>query len=297
VLVASFTLVTIVNLFALQTNDDWAVRSGDILRGLQFRLTPADQALVASPLATALATFGIIGVGASELVAYPYWCLEKGYARFTGPHEMTDEWADRARGWLRVLRWDAWCSMVVYTFATVAFYLLGASILGRIGLSPEGSDMIRTLSVMYEPVFGTWAQMLFLLGAFAVLYSTFFVSTAGHSRTFSDALRVCRITSGSETSRKRLITACCAVFPFLSLSVYVLFPHPARLVLASGVMQAIMLPMLGGAALFFRYRRCDPRVAPGRLWDVLLWISCFGLLLAGGWLALTKMFPSLEKLG
>ena len=30
----------------------------------------------------AFAAFGIIGVGASELIYYPYWCLEKGYASF-----------------------------------------------------------------------------------------------------------------------------------------------------------------------------------------------------------------------
>jgi hypothetical protein len=54
-------------------------------------------------------------------------------------------------------------------------------------------------------------------------------------------------------------------------------------------MQAIMLPMLGGATLYFRYRRCDPRIAPGRLWDLLLWISVFGLLLAGGSIALMKL--------
>jgi len=29
----------------------------------------------------------------------------------------------------------------------------------------------------------------------------------------------------------------------------------------------------------------------------MLWISAFGLLLAGGWLALTKLFPALERLG
>ena len=54
--------------------------------------------------------------------------------------------------------------------------------------------------------------------------------------------------------------------------------------------------MLGGAALYFRYRRCDPRITPGRLWDVMLWLSALGLLLAGGWLALTKLFPALEQL-
>ncbi len=46
-------------------------------------------------------------------------------------------------------------------------------------------------------------------------------------------------------------------------------------------MQAIMLPMLAFAALFFRYRRCDSRIEPGPLWDVLLWISAAGMLVAG----------------
>ena len=46
--------------------------------GLQLRL-PAEG------LVTAVAVFGITGVGATELFMYPYWCVEKGYARFTGP--------------------------------------------------------------------------------------------------------------------------------------------------------------------------------------------------------------------
>ncbi len=40
--------------------------------------------LPAGGLATAIAVFGITGVGATELVMYPYWCVEKGYARFAG---------------------------------------------------------------------------------------------------------------------------------------------------------------------------------------------------------------------
>jgi hypothetical protein len=49
-------------------------------------------------------------------------------------------------------------------------------------------------------------------------------------------------------------------------------------------MQALMLPMLAGAALFFRYRRNDARLAPGRLWDLALWTSAIGMLLSGGFL-------------
>ena len=45
-----------------------------------------------NPMATALATFGIIGVAAGELVFYPYWCLEAGYASFVGAKDNSKEW-------------------------------------------------------------------------------------------------------------------------------------------------------------------------------------------------------------
>ena len=51
---------------------------------------------------------------------------------------------------------DAWFSMVVFTVATVAFYLLGAAVLHPQGLDPKGKEMIPTLSLMYlKPLEGT----------------------------------------------------------------------------------------------------------------------------------------------
>jgi Mn2+/Fe2+ NRAMP family transporter len=296
-MVASFTVITIVNLIALQTNATYAITWQEIANGLSFRLTPKSEVLGVSPLATALMTFGIIGVGGNELVSYPYWCLEKGYARFTGPREDSPEWFARANGWMRVMRWDCWCSMVVYTFATIAFYLLGAAILGRIKLSPEGNEMIRTLAVMYEPVFGTWTQFLFLFGAFAVLYSTFFVANASHARVFPDTLRVFGIAAKDDASYRNRVRFFSGLFPFLCLIIYILIPKPTTLVLASGAMQAIMLPMLSGGALYFRYFRTDKRMAPGRVWDILLWLSAIGMLIAGGWLTLVILFPALKQFG
>lgn len=289
VMVASFTVITVANLVALQMTGDWAVTWGELWAGMQFRLPPSQASSGVSPVATALQTFGIIGVGASELVTYPYWCLEKGYASFTGPRDSSQAWEDRARGWLRVMRWDAMLSMVVYTFATMAFYLLGAAILGRVGLNPGGQTMIRTLAVMYEPVFGSWTQVLFLFGAFAVLYSTFFVANASHARVFPDALRVLNLGDSSDRAYRRNVRIYSGIFPLACLFVYLVFPNPAKLVLASGFMQALMLPMLSAAALYFRYYRCDDRLKPGLAWDICLWISAVGMLVAGGWLAYTKL--------
>lgn len=289
VLVATFTCVTIFTVLMLQFQPEWAVKGHELAAGLSFRLPPIVEGISRNPLATALAAFGIIGMGAGELIQYPYWCLEKGYARFTGTRDGTSQWIRRARGWLRVLQIDAWTSLVVYTFATVAFYLLGAAVLGRTGLNPGRADMIRTLTEMYVPVFGEWAPGIFLFGAFAVLYSTFFLSQAGNVRVVADGVGLFGLTDGSEKARQKWIRIFSAIWPLMSLGMYLFVKAPVAMILASGICQSIMLPMLGGAALYFRYRRCDVNLRPGRLWDAMLWISFAGFLVVGVW-ALLAVF-------
>jgi Mn2+/Fe2+ NRAMP family transporter len=285
-LVGMFTFITVYNLWRLQGSAEWAVKFEEVKYGFSLALPDSDTAV-----ATALATFGIIGVGASELVSYPYWCLEKGYAKFTGPRDLTDEWAHRARGWMRVMQWDAWTSMVVYTFATIAFFLLGAAILGRTGLDPEGNEMIRYLSVMYQPVFGSFAQTLFLFGAFAVLYSTFFVANASLARVASDAFRTLGFIRSDEANYRRFVRILSGLLPALCLISFLADFSPVKVVLASGVIQSIVLPMIGGAALYFRYRKSDARLAPSKCWDVLLWLSAIGMLITGCWTLWSRISP------
>ena len=82
---------------------------------------------------------------------YPYWCVEKGYARFVGPRDGPAEWIARARGWIRVMHLDIACSLVIYTMATVAFYLLGAGVLHRMGVVPAARDTVAVLSQHLHP--------------------------------------------------------------------------------------------------------------------------------------------------
>jgi Mn2+/Fe2+ NRAMP family transporter len=280
VLVIAFTGVTLLTLAMLQWTP-FSVSGAELASGLAFRLPPPQPDL--RPVATALAAFGIIGLGASELIMYPYWCLEKGYARHTGPRNQSPQWAERARGWLRVLQTDAWLSMAVYTFATVAFYLLGAAVLWRVGLNPSGSTMVRTLGQMYVPVFGPAAQSLFLVGAVAVLYSTFFVAAAGNARMVADGLGLFRVVDGSEAGRARWTRILSVIWPLLAFAVLLLVRAPVAMVLASGLAQALMLPLLGVAVLVFRFRRADPRLRPGRLWDACLLLSCLGFVVVAAW--------------
>src|SRR5262249_44494710 len=157
-----------------------------LLDGLEFRLP-------STGLATAVAVFGITGVGATELFMYPYWCGEKAYARFTGKRDPSPEWQNRARGWIRVMHFDIFSSMVIYTVATIAFYLLGAGILHGMGLVPAAKDMIPVVSNIYTQTLGPWALWLFYAGAIVTLYGTIFAATAANSRVFSDMFRLLKV--------------------------------------------------------------------------------------------------------
>ena len=143
-------------------------------------------------------------------------------------------------------------------------------------------DMVRTLAEMYAPVFGDWAVGVFVFGAFVVLYSTFFVNAAGNARMASDALVQFGVLP-NDAARQRWVQRLSVVWPLVSLALYLLVQAPVAMILAGGLAQAIMLPILGGAALFFRHRRSHPHLRPSRLWDVCLLLSCVAFLIVAGW--------------
>ena len=264
-MVASFTIFTIFAVISLYWTD-FGITGEQLADG--FRFSMPDNFIVA------FAAFGVIGVGASELIYYPYWCLEKGYAKFTGPREETDEWKARAQGWMRVLRWDAWASMVIYTGATVAFYLLGAAVLHSQNLSVDNTDLIPTLSAMYSESFGAFGLWMFFIGAFAVLYSTVFISTAGNTRLSVDVLRLFDLIHVDDEQRRRFwIRVASVVLPALYFFFYVTVGSPVTLVLVGAIAQAIMLPLLCFGALYHLHCDTDPELSPSRGWVFFLWIS------------------------
>jgi Mn2+/Fe2+ NRAMP family transporter len=278
-MVVAFTLVTI-GCVALLPVSGHPIPWGEVGRGLGFSL-PRES------IAYALAMFGITGVGAAELVAYPYWCIEKGYACKTGRRDESAAWLGRAKGWLRVMRLDCWVSCGIYTVATLAFYFLGAAVLhggGGKALPGTVGGMLDVLSRMYVPVMGSRVAIWFMvIGVFAVLYSTLFAATGANSRVLADFLKVNGFVSFDRPGdRKRLVRLFCIIFPIIDLALFLWVGNPLKMVIIGGVAQALTLPMLGAAAIYLRYRRTDQRLAPGKAWDLFLWVSLAGLILAAG---------------
>ena len=270
-LVCFFTLTTVANVGFVQATD-FAIRGAEIWEGLKGHI-PDDGLLIA------FGVFGITGVGASELIYYPYWCLEKGYARFCGPTSDASEWAARSKGWIRILRIDAWLAMVIYTLATIAFYLLGAAVLhGRTPL-PEKDQMMSTLSEMYRTSFPTAGYVVFLVGAFVVLYSTFFVSAASLARVLTDFVHIVgRVNFRDARHRANWTAFFVVLLPILWCLVAIAIPgQPVVLVTIGAVAQALTLPPIAAAAIYLRYKRTDRRVAPNIVTDLFLWIAAAGM--------------------
>ena len=264
--VALFTMITVlaaVVLSRMSAYFSWT----DVFRGLVPQVPLRG-------LATAVAVFGITGVGASELFMYPYWCVEKGYARFTGPREDTPAWRARAFGWIRVMHVDITCSLVVYTLATVAFYLLGAGVLHGMGVVPSARDMIPVLSNIYTRTLGPWALWVFYAGALVTLYGTIVANAAGQSRLLADMMRVLGLFPRHDYARRlawrRFFVVVLTVVP---AALYLLLASPVRMVVAGGIAQSVMLPVFAGAVLHLRHRCLPPEVAPPSWVTAALWLA------------------------
>jgi manganese transport protein len=261
----------------------------DLLDGFAFDL-PKDG------LVTAIAVFGITGVGASELFMYPYWCVEKGYARFAGKGDGGREWQARARGWIRVMNVDILASMVIYSVATAAFYMLGAGVLHPAGLVPKGMDMIPVLSNMYTQTLGPWALWLFYVGAIATLYGTIFAATAGNSRALADTAGLLGgFQRNDYPARLKFLNRFVWVALIVPVVLFFVFRSPVNMVKAGGVAQAAMLPILAIGALYLRHKRLPHEVRPNRLSTVVLWIAAITMILAVGYALGRELYISILK--
>jgi Mn2+/Fe2+ NRAMP family transporter len=225
-------------------------------------------------LATAVAVFGVTGVGTGELFMYPYWCLEKGYARFAGPRDGGAAWAERARGWIRVMHVDIVASMIVYTTATIAFYLLGAGVLHGMGLVPHGGEMIRTLSNIYTETLGPWALWVFYAGAIVTLYGTIFAATAAHSRIYADMAHLLGAFRRDDyAARVRFRNGFVWLLTLVPVALYFFFESPVAMVKVGAAAQAALLPVVAIGTLYLRHKRLPRELRPSGLTTGALWVA------------------------
>ncbi|MPY48975.1 Nramp family divalent metal transporter [Streptomyces acidicola] len=229
-----FTIATVGLALGLPATE-FGYGGSELGEGLSF-LIPA------GTVGIALAMFGITGVGADEMTTYTYWCIEKGYARWTGPDDGTEARARRAEGWLKVMRLDVAAGWLICTLCTLSFYVIGAAVLHPQNLVPEGNSMITTLSRIYTDTMGPWAEYLFLAGAIAVLFSTLIGSTASVPRLWTNTLGLLRVIDWQNVQvRRRTIQILTYCLPPVWAASFLYVQSPVLMVQIGGIGGGIFL--------------------------------------------------------
>ena len=175
-------------------------------------------------LPLALAVFGFTGISYGEIMAYTYWCLEKGYA----PDNEGD--LEKTKGWIKVMQTDVWVTVVFITIGTLPFFFLGAGVLHQVPELQEALsnnsfwdiDIIGALQNMFALVLGSWAKWLFVALAFFVLFSTLLSGTAAFTRTIADYFISTGLILEKEDTRATAHKnySFCYTFPFWTFLFY-----------------------------------------------------------------------------
>jgi manganese transport protein len=269
-MVAMFTVFTLVAVFSLRFTE-FSFSIFDVMNGMRFNLS-GEVAVVA------IGAFGITGVASDEIIAYNYWCLEKGYASCTGPRQDSAEWLSRAKGWIKVMYLDAIVAMVIYTLVTIAFYLLGAAILHKQSIIPEGNQVIETVALIYTQSLGPGIKLMYLIGAFFVLFSSLFATLAAWTRVFPDIFGKLGLINFSDLSqRQKLIKWLACLFPVTWALALWFLQSPVLMILSGGVVGSFMLLIVAVAAIHCR-KITDGLTDTGWFYRVGFWVSVVSIL-------------------
>ena len=266
IMVLFFSFMTMIIAIAMQSTE-YQVNLNQISQGLSFSL-PTEY------LPLALAVFGFTGISYGEIMAYTYWCLEKGYADNSGGD------VEQTKHWIKTMQTDVWVTVFFITLGTLPFFFLGAGVLNNVPELKEalatGSfwdvDVISSLQNMFSLVLGSWAKWLFIILAFFVLFSTLLSGTAAFTRTISDYLLSMGLVKEKKDTRQSLIKLVAFVIPFLSGLFYFILPNPITLLLIAGIWAAMGLPIVNIGALYL-VNKLDPALQPKLTTKLILWVS------------------------
>ncbi|MBK8390947.1 MAG: Nramp family divalent metal transporter [Saprospiraceae bacterium] len=279
-----FTLFTAMSLIMVMYTP-YAITSADIQSGFKFAVNK-DLLLIA------VGVFGITGVAADEILAYYYWCLEKGYASFAGLSDDSEAWKNRVKGWMKIMYLDAFIAMVIYTTTTAAFYLLGAAVLHSQNLVPESNQLIETISKIYTDTLGPNVKYIYLIGAFFVLFSSVFTTLAYNTRIFTDlGVTLNMINLAKPNAKDNAIKFLAIVFPILWCAMYFFINSPLLMIISGGIVGSFMLLVVAYIGILFRRSRTSKigNSIPFDLWLGLSVVSIMALGLYGLYINVSSM--------
>ena len=171
-----------------QVTPDWAVQNFNVKT---------------EPLAEIIPAIAFAGCGAINSIWYSDWTISKGCGLgkyYDGKKntavalnelkDMNETMVGKIKGWYRVMFHDAlWGANLATLIVTFFYLLLAIVILNPLQLAPAGSNFVMTLSKTFTETLGPWAEIVYLLGAWGVIYGTMATVYDGYARTINKTIQ------------------------------------------------------------------------------------------------------------
>src|SRR4030095_1455127 len=142
-------------------------------------------------------------------------------------------------------------------------------------------DVIETLALMYTQTLGSSAKMIYLIGAFFVLFSTVFATLAAWTRLFPDIFgQLGWINFSDLNQRKKLVAILSWVLPFVWAFIFLFIKMPVFMILSGGLIGSVLLFLVVYAAVNFKNDR-QKFLPSGIAYNILFWISVASILAVG----------------
>ncbi|MEO0529174.1 MAG: Nramp family divalent metal transporter [Planctomycetota bacterium] len=191
--------------------------------------------------------------GFASQVWYTYWIMGAGYGATAGGRqgkpadedtlrELTPEDADRLSGWRRAITFDATAAMVIGVLVTCGFLIVGAGVLGKAELAPDGPDVALTIATIFGADWGSLGATLFLVGGAAALLSTQMAQVAGWPYLLDDCVRLClpSVVAGWSPIARRRVWLVFYLLTSMTI-VFTLGYKPVQLVKTSAMLDGLLL--------------------------------------------------------
>ena len=107
---------------------------------------------------------------------------------------------------------------------------------------------------------------------------------------FADSMVVLGLVPGDDyRARLRVMRIFTVISPMIMTLCYFTVQNPVWLLTVGGIFFASLAPIVGGGIVYLRYRHTDPRLAPSRKTDALLWVCFLAMLGLAGYVVYLRI--------
>jgi Mn2+/Fe2+ NRAMP family transporter len=257
---------------------------------------------IPTTMAGALVFLSLLGWGAGSgpdlMVPYSWWVTEKGYQNLDVRHQRKEalmqlhdeESISKIKKWLAFAKWDVILGYLAAGIVASVFMIAGSEILRPLGITVDGLSVLQRLSNIFTETFGSWSYLLFMIPAFAALFSTALGVFDGGRISIAHLLRL--------LARKKTIPAdhirgnvwyriTLVLFSVVPLGIFLGVQKPVLLVIIASIISALAMPLLAWQTLWSLLKDIPKEYRPSRFYisnlalSILVYLFFMGQALFG----------------